>query len=111
MLSKAWIPVLAFVGGAAGAAAFGQKLNAPPIKTPTPIVRPTTIPPKNDTLVAWCVGKPDGNYCALRNGGAEGIQHSCIGGRDSPQNCPNGCDPNTRKCVSNSGPTVGRSLN
>lgn len=84
--------------GVSGAAA-GQTLMKP-APVAKPIVKPiagavrgaVTLP---RVSLTFCAGKADGPYCDA----VVAVLHQCVEGKDSPQDCPSGCDAKVQKCV------------
>lgn len=97
-LTTAFLIAVFSVSGAAG-----QTVNrATEIQRPT--VGATLDPATNARRLNFCARRADGPYCDPR----EAVLHQCVGGRDSPQACPSGCDANTKKCVA--APTLPKGL-
>ena len=79
--------------------AVGQTVDRP-AQVQRPTVGAELNSATNGRRLNFCARRADGPYCD----NSQPVLHQCVGGRDSPQACPSGCDAETKKCVA--APTV-----
>ncbi len=78
--------------------AVGQTVNRP-TQVQRPTVGATLDPATNARRLNFCARRADGPYCDP--GGA--VLHQCVGGQDSQQACPSGCNAEVQRCVGDTG--------